>query len=64
MCRYELAAHAAESGVEPPSTPVIFFKHPNTVIGPVLVSAGDEIVTSIDGLGEQLQYVIGAQLQI
>ena len=28
------AAHAAESGAEPPTQPVIFFKHPNTVIGP------------------------------
>lgn len=28
------AAHAAESGSEPPKQPVIFFKHPNTVVGP------------------------------
>jgi 2-keto-4-pentenoate hydratase/2-oxohepta-3-ene-1,7-dioic acid hydratase (catechol pathway) len=28
------AAHAAESGSKPPAQPVIFFKHPNTVIGP------------------------------
>lgn len=28
------AAHAAESGAEPPKQPVIFFKHPNTVVGP------------------------------
>ena len=37
------AAHAAESGVEPPAHPVVFFKHPNTVIGPydeVLVPRG------------------------
>lgn len=27
-------AHAAESGAEPPSVPIIFFKHPNTVVGP------------------------------
>jgi 2-keto-4-pentenoate hydratase/2-oxohepta-3-ene-1,7-dioic acid hydratase in catechol pathway len=27
------AAHAAESGSEPPEEPIIFFKHPNTVIG-------------------------------
>jgi 2-keto-4-pentenoate hydratase/2-oxohepta-3-ene-1,7-dioic acid hydratase in catechol pathway len=27
------AAHAAESGAAPPSTPIIFFKHPNTVVG-------------------------------
>jgi 2-keto-4-pentenoate hydratase/2-oxohepta-3-ene-1,7-dioic acid hydratase in catechol pathway len=29
------AAHAAESGSAPPTRPVIFFKHPNTVIGPL-----------------------------
>lgn len=28
------AAHAAESGTEPPKHPVVFFKHPNTVVGP------------------------------
>lgn len=28
------AAHAAESGSEPPSELIIFFKHPNTVVGP------------------------------
>jgi 2-keto-4-pentenoate hydratase/2-oxohepta-3-ene-1,7-dioic acid hydratase in catechol pathway len=28
------AAHAAESGAEPPTSPIIFFKHPNTVVGP------------------------------
>jgi len=27
------AAHAAESGSEPPERPIIFFKHPNTVVG-------------------------------
>lgn len=27
------AAHAAESGDAPPSVPIIFFKHPNTVVG-------------------------------
>lgn len=28
------AAHAAESGAEPPSLPVVFLKSPNTVVGP------------------------------
>jgi mannitol-1-phosphate/altronate dehydrogenase len=28
------AAHAAESGAQPPAEPIIFFKHPNTVVGP------------------------------
>jgi len=28
------AAHAAETGAAPPSVPVLFFKHPNTVVGP------------------------------
>ncbi|MEE6259777.1 fumarylacetoacetate hydrolase family protein [Plantactinospora sonchi] len=37
------AAHAAESGVQPPQSPVIFYKAPNTVVGPyddVLVPRG------------------------
>jgi 2-keto-4-pentenoate hydratase/2-oxohepta-3-ene-1,7-dioic acid hydratase in catechol pathway len=37
------AAHAAESGSEPPKQPIVFFKHPNTVVGPddeVLVPRG------------------------
>lgn len=37
------AAHAAESGAPPPEVPIIFFKHPNTVVGPfddVLVPPG------------------------
>ncbi|WP_181766595.1 fumarylacetoacetate hydrolase family protein [Streptomyces albidus (ex Kaewkla and Franco 2022)] len=39
------AAHAAESGDSPPTRPVIFFKTPNTVVGPydeVLVPRGSE----------------------
>ncbi|GAB2854357.1 fumarylacetoacetate hydrolase family protein [Actinoallomurus bryophytorum] len=28
------AAHAAESGNAPPEQPIVFFKHPNTVVGP------------------------------
>jgi 2,4-diketo-3-deoxy-L-fuconate hydrolase len=28
------AAHAAESGNGAPTTPILFFKHPNTVVGP------------------------------
>lgn len=41
------AAHAAESGAAPPKQPVIFYKHPNTVVGPnddVLVPRGTEKV--------------------
>ncbi|WAA66380.1 fumarylacetoacetate hydrolase family protein [Microbacterium oxydans] len=41
------AAHAAESGSLPPEHPVIFFKHPNTVVGPndvVLLPPGAEKV--------------------
>jgi 2-keto-4-pentenoate hydratase/2-oxohepta-3-ene-1,7-dioic acid hydratase in catechol pathway len=37
------AAHAAESGSTPPEHPIIFFKHPNTVVGPndpVLIPRG------------------------
>lgn len=36
-------AHAAESGVEPPAEPVVFYKAPNTVVGPndnILVPRG------------------------
>jgi 2,4-diketo-3-deoxy-L-fuconate hydrolase len=39
------AAHAAESGSPPPSEPVVFFKHPNTVVGPfddVLIPPGSD----------------------
>lgn len=28
------AAHAAESGAAPPEEPILFFKHPNTLVGP------------------------------
>jgi 2-keto-4-pentenoate hydratase/2-oxohepta-3-ene-1,7-dioic acid hydratase in catechol pathway len=28
------AAHAAESGSAPPEQPIVFFKHPNTIVGP------------------------------
>lgn len=28
------AAHAAESGSEPPTSPILFFTHPNTLVGP------------------------------
>jgi 2,4-diketo-3-deoxy-L-fuconate hydrolase len=28
------AAHAAESGSQPPTNPILFFKHPNTLVGP------------------------------
>ncbi|WKU06849.1 fumarylacetoacetate hydrolase family protein [Micromonospora sp. HUAS LYJ1] len=37
------AAHAAESGAAPPETPIVFYKAPNTVVGPydeVLVPRG------------------------
>jgi 2-keto-4-pentenoate hydratase/2-oxohepta-3-ene-1,7-dioic acid hydratase in catechol pathway len=37
------AAHAAEAGAAPPAAPVVFLKHPNTVVGPhddVLVPRG------------------------
>ena len=39
------AAHAAESGSEPPSELIVFFKHPNTVVGPfddVVIPSGAE----------------------
>jgi len=37
------AAHAAESGAQPPTTPIVFYKAPNTVVGPfddVLIPRG------------------------
>jgi 2-keto-4-pentenoate hydratase/2-oxohepta-3-ene-1,7-dioic acid hydratase in catechol pathway len=37
------AAHAAESGAEPPTVPIMFYKAPNTVVGPhddVLIPRG------------------------
>ncbi|PXY21800.1 hypothetical protein DI005_30390 [Prauserella sp. PE36] len=39
------AAHAAESGSEPPETPILFLKTPNTVVGPedaVTIPPGSE----------------------
>lgn len=42
------AAHAAESGDAPPEIPILFFKHPNTVVGPyddVLIPPG---ATTVD----------------
>jgi 2,4-didehydro-3-deoxy-L-rhamnonate hydrolase len=39
------AAHAAESGAEPPTEPVIFFKHPNTLVGsqdPIFLPLGSK----------------------
>ncbi len=39
------AAHAAESGDAPPSIPILFYKHPNTVVGPfddVVIPRGAE----------------------
>lgn len=54
------AAHAAESGSEPPTVPVLFFKTPNTVVGPyddVLIPRGS---TKTDWEVE-LAIVIGKQ---
>jgi 2-keto-4-pentenoate hydratase/2-oxohepta-3-ene-1,7-dioic acid hydratase in catechol pathway len=39
------AAHAAESGAEPPTAPILFYKSPNTVVGPrddILLPRGSE----------------------
>lgn len=39
------AAHAAESGAEPPKNPIVFFKTPNTIAGPndtVTIAKGSE----------------------
>lgn len=37
------AAHAAETGSAPPELPVLFFKHPNTVVGPF-----DDVIVPLD----------------
>ncbi|HZX05724.1 fumarylacetoacetate hydrolase family protein [Kribbella sp.] len=58
------AAHAAEGGAEPPKQPIVFFKHPNTVVGPdddVLVPRGSvktdwEVELAIV-IGKQARYV-------
>ena len=58
------AAHAAESGAEPPKQPIVFFKHPNTVVGPyddVLVPRGSaktdwEVELGVV-IGKQARYV-------
>ncbi len=53
------AAHAAESGSPPPVRPIVFFKHPNTVVGP-----HDDIVRPDDAdaldYEVELAVVIGA----
>ena len=58
------AAHAAEGGAEPPKHPIVFFKHPNTVVGPdddVLVPRGsaktDWEVELAVVIGKQARYV-------
>lgn len=54
------AAHAAESGAAAPEQPIVFFKHPNTVVGPyddVLIPRGS---TRTDWEVE-LAVVIGAR---
>jgi len=58
------AAHAAESVAEPPKQPIVFFKHPNTVVGPndeVLVPRGstktDWEVELAVVIGKQARYV-------
>ncbi|MFF1818700.1 fumarylacetoacetate hydrolase family protein [Kribbella sp. NPDC058245] len=58
------AAHAAESGSAPPKQPIVFFKHPNTVVGPyddVLVPRGSvktdwEVELAVI-IGKQARYV-------
>ncbi|WP_029137147.1 fumarylacetoacetate hydrolase family protein [Nakamurella lactea] len=62
------AAHAAESGAEPPKVPVLFFKTPNTVVGPnddVLIPRGSvktdwEVELAIV-IGKQARYLESVQ---
>src|ERR1700741_5388319 len=58
------AAHAAETGAPPPAAPVVFFKHPNTVVGPyddVLIPRGavkvDWEVELGVGIGRRARYL-------
>jgi 2-keto-4-pentenoate hydratase/2-oxohepta-3-ene-1,7-dioic acid hydratase in catechol pathway len=58
------AAHAAEGGAEPPKQPIVFFKHPNTVVGAyddVLVPRGsaktDWEVELAVVIGKEARYV-------
>ncbi len=56
------AAHAAESGSAPPEHPILFHKHPNTIVGPeddVLVPRG---ATQVDWEVE-LGVVIGSRVR-
>lgn len=54
------AAHAAESGSAPPAEPVIFFKHPNTIVGPDDAVMLPPNTTAVDWEVE-LAIVIGAR---
>jgi 2,4-didehydro-3-deoxy-L-rhamnonate hydrolase len=58
------AAHAAESGAPPPVEPIIFFKHPNTVVGayddvrvPIGSSRTDWEVELAVVIGRQARYL-------
>lgn len=54
------AAHAAESGDSPPEVPILFFKHPNTVVGPMDDVAIPPSAATVDWEVE-LGVVIGAR---
>jgi 2-keto-4-pentenoate hydratase/2-oxohepta-3-ene-1,7-dioic acid hydratase in catechol pathway len=53
-------AHAAESGSEPPTQPILFFKHPNTLVGPNDPVVMPRQATQLDWEVE-LAVVIGAR---
>lgn len=62
------AAHAAETGDLPPEAPIIFFKHPNTVVGPnddVVIPPGaqkvDWEVELAVVIGKRASYLSGAE---
>jgi 2-keto-4-pentenoate hydratase/2-oxohepta-3-ene-1,7-dioic acid hydratase in catechol pathway len=48
------AAHAVESGAAPPEHPVIFYKHPNTVVGPY-----DDVVVPRDAVKVDWEVELG-----
>lgn len=62
------AAHAAETGDQPPKAPIIFFKHPNTVVGPnddVVIPPGaqkvDWEVELAVVIGKRVSYLASAE---
>ncbi|GAA1513981.1 fumarylacetoacetate hydrolase family protein [Nocardioides humi] len=52
------AAHAAESGAAPPSVPVLFYKHPGTVVGP-----DDDVVLPVGSTRSDWEVELGVVIK-